>query len=81
MASARSVDLNCLAVFGDRRFELTLAIQGIAEVVMGESVVGLNLDGLAVFGDRLMNFVRSLRALPKLLWAAAEPGWRAIAAV
>src|SRR5262249_21158231 len=41
------------AVFGDRLGQLPLAIQGVAEVIVGHGVGGLEADRLPEFGDRL----------------------------
>ena len=55
-----------LAVLGDRLIQLTLILQGGAEVVVGHSVIGLEPDGLAVLGDRLIQLTLVVQGVPRL---------------
>jgi len=69
-----------LAEGGDRRPQLLLLTQSDAEVVVRQGVIGLEGDGLAVGASASAGFFRSShRIAPRLVYAEASSGWRAMA--
>jgi hypothetical protein len=51
----------------DRLIKFALAVQGIAEVVVSQGVLGLEAEGRLEVTDRLIQPVLEYRALPRLM--------------
>ena len=66
---------------GDGLVQLSLIPQDEAKIAVSADEFRVELDGLAVARDGLVRLLVADRALPRLLWAPAELGWLATAAV
>ena len=70
------LQFQCPAVAGDRFVQLSLVLQGVAQVVVGLGIVRLQFQCPAAAGDRFVQLPCSLSATPRLLWASAKSGFQ-----